>query len=454
MSKKIYKLFMLIVILSLIVPFSAIGQNPAYAAAPAAAVTVTILHTNDFHGQLEASGSNPGGARLAAVIKAQKALAPDKTLVVDAGDEMQGSLLSNLSHGAPVIGTFNAIGYDLATFGNHEFDWNQTVLAQRTTQASYDFISANIVSAADCATAGWDLPPFVKEAFKVETIAGVKIAFIGVTTQETPTITLAANTAGICFVDPTKAIEHYYPAMKTAGADAIVVLSHLGLNDGGYGYGLNVYGDKTLATKLNTDAKPVDLIIGGHSHTDLSGPPVVVTKVGNTVIGQAYYNGRQVGKADLTIDSAAHTVSVNWTTIKVSTTGTVDSAVDTVIKGYAADPIYQGLINQPIGYTNVDLPKDYNLDNMMGSFVDSAIYNYLNTDTPTENDIDLFFNNAGGIRTDWCAVADTANPGTFKWSSTHADCAVSGLYTHAPMLLTYGNMFTILPFGNATVVGT
>ncbi len=77
----------------------------------------------------------------------------------------------------------------------------------------------------------------------------------------------------------------------------------------------------------------------------------------------------------------------------------------------------------------------------MGNFVDDAIYNYLNTDGDPANDIDLFFNNAGGIRTDWC------------WSSTGwiTTGCVSG--THAPGLLTYGNMFTILPFGNATVVG-
>ncbi len=78
---------------------------------------------------------------------------------------------------------------------------------------------------------------------------------------------------------------------------------------------------------------------------------------------------------------------------------------------------------------------------MMGTFIDDAIYNYLNTDAVPGNDIDLFFNNAGGIRTDWCWVGGA-------WAST--GCAAG---THAPALLTYGNMFTVLPFGNATVVG-
>ena len=78
---------------------------------------------------------------------------------------------------------------------------------------------------------------------------------------------------------------------------------------------------------------------------------------------------------------------------------------------------------------------------MMGTFIDDAIYNYLNTDAEPTNDIDIFFNNAGGIRTDWCWSRHA-------WASIGC---VSG--THAAGLLNYGNMFTVLPFGNATVVG-
>src|SRR5450759_4316896 len=153
MAKKTYKLFMLIVILSLVIPFSAFAKSPA---SPAASVTVTILHTNDFHGQLEASGSNPGMARVAAVVTGVRtAVGAANVLLVDAGDEMQGSLLSNLQHGLPTIATFNAMGYNVATFGNHEFDWGQTVLGDRTTQATYPFVTANIVKndTGSCATA-------------------------------------------------------------------------------------------------------------------------------------------------------------------------------------------------------------------------------------------------------------------------------------------------------------
>ena len=71
------------------------------------------------------------------------AVGADHVLLVDAGDEMQGSLLSNLQHGAPTIATFNAMDYAVATFGNHEFDWGQVNLSDRTAQADYPFVTAN-----------------------------------------------------------------------------------------------------------------------------------------------------------------------------------------------------------------------------------------------------------------------------------------------------------------------
>ncbi len=422
---------------------------PASVAA-ATPLTFTILHTNDFHGQLEPSGSNPGSARVAAVVNGVRtAVGASNVLLVDAGDEMQGSLLSNLQQGAPVIATYNAMGYAAATFGNHEFDWGQTVLAARTTQAAYPYVTANIVKndTGNCATAGWMKPDFAAAPYTVQTVNGVRVGFIGVTTQEVPTITIASATQGLCFKDPAESILHYYDAMKAA-SDVVVVLSHLGYPDGGYGYGIPVYGDQTLAKKLNDAGKSANLIVGGHSHTDLA----AATIVGSTAVVQAYYNGRNVGRADFTFNPDTKAVSLSWQRISVSTTGAEDPAVKALVTSYANDPAYQALINQPVGYAQTDLLRNYNGDAMMGDFVDDAIYGSLNSDATTANDIDLFFNNAGGIRTDWCDAPDPANPGKFMWSSNAADCQM-GVWSHDPMLLNYGQMFTILPFGNATVVG-
>ena len=459
MTNKIYKLLTLFIILSIALPMSMIMPGGNVNAAPPVPVTFTILHTNDFHGQLEevlaspGTSSNPGMARVATIVNdVRTAVGADKVLLVDGGDELQGSLLSNLQQGLPTIDVFKKMGYNVATFGNHEFDWGQTVLAARTAQAAtvapgtsaYPYVTANIVQkdTADCTNAGWTPPTFATGgAYQIVTVGTapntVKVAFIAVTTQETPTITVASATAGLCFKDPAESIIHYYDAMKAAGADVIVVLSHLGLEDGGYGYGIPIYGDKTLATKLNTAGKPVNLIIGGHSHTNMSS----ATVVGSTTVAQAHYNGRKVGRANITVDITG-AVSVSWSRLWVcaaNNTGTADCPTvtpeDATIKGlittYASDPWYQAEINRVVGFTNVPLVRNYNGDSLMGKFVNDAIYNDLNTDSDPANDVDMVFNNPGGLRADI----------TFPVTST------------LPVTLTHGMLFNVLPFGNATVVG-
>ena len=130
---------------------------------PPVDVTFTILHTNDFHGQLEPSGSNPGSPRVAQVVNdIRTAVGAANVLLVDSGDQMQGSLLSNLGDGTatgkgiPTIDVYNNMGYNAATFGNHEFDWGQVNLTDRTGEATYPYVTANIVKkgAGECRD-GW-----------------------------------------------------------------------------------------------------------------------------------------------------------------------------------------------------------------------------------------------------------------------------------------------------------
>ncbi len=456
MANNIHKLIALLIVLSLAMP----TPLPAQAASP---VNFTILHTNDFHGNLELSGSYPGAARVAQKIAdVRAAVGAQNLLVLDAGDIMQGSLLSNLQKGLPTIDYYRTIGYTAATFGNHEFDWGQTVLGDRIAQAESPatadetpvrMIAANITKKDAGGNCTWEpfnasVTPY--EVFTVGTAPDMaRVGVIGVGSVETPYITIAEATAGLCFSDPAESILHYYDALDAA-SDVIVVLSHNGFTDGGYGYGFTVYGDQTLAKNLNDAGKPVNLIIGGHSHTDVT----AAVKVGNTSVVQAHSAGRKVGRADFTFDPTTGAITVTWTRLVVATSDPEYAPIKALVDGYANDPAYQALINEPVGYAQVDLLRNYNGDGMMGDFVDDAIYNALNHDADSANDVDMFFNNAGGIRIDWCDKADPANPGAYIWSSDAADCSASGLWSHDPMMLTYGHMFQILPFGNATAVGT
>lgn len=428
-----------LVILCLAIPFTFSGNIQAESLKITSPVSFTILHTNDFHGNLEINSggntSNPGMARVAKVVNnIRSAIGSENVLLLDGGDEMQGSLISNLTRGEATIDVFNAMGYDAATFGNHEFDWGQDVLRDRVDQAEYPFLSANIVS-GDCA--GWTSPDFV-EPYSI-LLAGpvgnqVRVGVIGVSTTETPTITIAEATAGLCFKDPAESILHYYDELKGI-SDVIVVISHLGYIDGGYGYGLPVYGDQTLAQKLIDAGKSVPLIIGGHSHTDVTVPITLIG--GKTAVVQARYNGRQVGRADLTVLPDG-SVTVTWSKIPVPTSTIdppppfpdplADAAIESLIQTYVTDPDYVALINTEIGWTNVPIIRDYNGDSLMGDFVNDAIYNDLNTDGFPENDVEMVFNNPGGLRAD----------------------IVCATY---PCKLNFGMMFSVLPFGNQTIVG-
>jgi 5'-nucleotidase / UDP-sugar diphosphatase len=445
-------------------PHSQVWRYPVLAisgpVASAGPFTFTIVHTNDFHGNLEPAGSNPGAARTAQKIAdVRTAVGDENLLVLDAGDIMQGSLLSNLQDGLPTIDYYRTIGYDAATFGNHEFDWGQAVLGDRIAQAEapatadetpMQMVAANITTKVGD-TCTWE--PFNPSVspYEVFTVGSgsdtVRVGVIGVGSVETPYITIAEATAGLCFRDPAESILHHYDALDAA-SDVIVVLSHNGYTDGGYGYGFTVYGDQTLAQKLIDAGKPANLIIGGHSHTDLT----AATMVGDTAVVQAHYAGRKVGRADITYDPDTGAVGIAWQRIVVGTSDPQYPPVHTLVQSYATDPAYQALINTPIGYAQVDLLRNYNGNSMMADFVNDAVYGALNTDFDTANDVDLVLNNPGGIRTDWCDTWDPVTS-TWVWSSDAADCS-QGLWAHDPMLLTYGQMFSILPYGNATAVGT
>ncbi len=393
---------------------------------------VTLMHTNDFHGNLEPAGSNPGIARLANKIKqVRNEVNSANTLLLDAGDIMQSSLLSNLKKGEPTIDLYNFVGYNVATFGNHEFDWGQQVLISRTLQATFPFVVSNLVvnDTGNCATAGWTTPvsltvkPWITKTVGAPGNQAV-IGILGTASIETPYITIASATEGLCFKNPAEAIAHHYNDVKAAGADVIVVLSHNGLNDGGYGYGFTVEGERTLARKLVEQDTPANLIIGGHSHIDMAAAEVV----SGTTVAQAHYAGRKLGRADLIINKATDTATIKWTRLVVGTSDPEDAATKARVNVWAQDPVYQAQINQVIGFSNVDLVRNYDGDNLMGALVNDSIYNDLNTDENPVNDVDMVFNNSGGLRTDLTSITK-------------------------PFTLTYGMMYSILPFGNATLVG-
>ena len=225
-----------------------------------------VLALTDLHGQLEArvwdwSGGRAvgGAAALKPWMDSLAAACRCTTVRLDAGDEMQGTPVSNLNYGRGVIALMNALGIDAAAIGNHEFDWSIDTLRARMQDAHYKFLSANITDSAGSARPDWAQP------WTVVTKNGVKIAVIGITTTTTPTSTAPRNVRGLAFGNGAEAVRRYLPAARAA-ADFVIVVAHEGSG-------------AIFDVARGLDSASVDLIVAGHTHqridTMVNGIPIV-----------------------------------------------------------------------------------------------------------------------------------------------------------------------------------
>jgi 2',3'-cyclic-nucleotide 2'-phosphodiesterase (5'-nucleotidase family) len=385
----------------------------------AAAKQITILHTNDFHGNLESDSSGRGGSAYIAgkVNEIRTAVGAENVALLDAGDVyFGGAPISALTEGESAIDIYKMMGYQVATYGNHEFDHGQTVMAERSTQSGFPWVSANIVVEGT----EWDHPAW-SPPYTILTLgpAGdqVKLGIIGLTTDETPVVTLKGTTDGIVFKDPTAAVLHYYDEVM-AQSDALIVLAHVGTKDSGPYKGL-----KTIAQELIDAGKPVDLMIGGHQHEQITTPIMV----GGTAIVEAYYAGRNLGRVNATIDPATKKLTVDsFTAITINNTLTPDTTIANRVAYWKG--IVAPIMAQPVGESNVALVRDYNAESNVGDLVaDSMLWKADEYDDGTVNgSVQVAFTNAGGLRAD----IPIPTGGTL------------------PFTLTWGDTFSILPFGN------
>ncbi|HEY6000412.1 MAG TPA: 5'-nucleotidase C-terminal domain-containing protein [bacterium] len=294
-------------------------------AAPAlsSAETLTILHVNDFHGALEptrtASGQpeEGGAARLAAVMRAERT---PTTLFLSAGDLMQGTNISNLFAGKPVIEVFNLMGLDASAVGNHEFDAGQAALAERAAEARFPFLAANIEGSGP-----W-------KPSEVRRVGGLRVALFGLTTEETPVATHPRNVQGLKFTDAAAAARRMVAELRPQ-ADLVIALTHLGFEE-----------DEKLAAA----APGIDIIVGGHTHTKVEQP----AQVGTTLVLQAYERGAVLGRLDLEVVDGT-VVAHRYRLVPVTGAAGEDPEVAAVVAGYAAR--LGAKMGEPVGTAAVDL---------------------------------------------------------------------------------------------------
>ena len=367
---------------------------------------VTILYTNDVHTYIDNKSPKPTYAAIAALKKSIEDTGRD-VLLVDAGDHIQGTAYGSMDDGATIIELMNEAGYDLATPGNHEFDYGMARAKAVIQEADFPYVSCNWV---DLRT-GFNVLPSVKFFF----VGGRKIAFVGVTTPETFTKSTPAyfmNDAQTRYIydilggeDGQKLYDAVQKAIDKAefwGADTIIGLGHLGVDPSSSPW---------TSEEVIAHTHGFTAFIDGHSHTvmankqvtDASGKAVTLTQTGS------YFKniGKMTVGADGTIttelidtyeglDAAVAATASNWISAVDDMLGEEIAVGDT--KFYINDPA-TGKRRIRSGETN------------LGDFVADGIYTYFNEIEELHCDVAIM--NGGGIRTDV-----EAGPWSFKTCKT------------------------------------
>ena len=367
---------------------------------------VTILYTNDVHTYIDNKSPKPTYAAIAALKKSIEDTGRD-VLLVDAGDHIQGTAYGSMDDGATIIELMNEAGYDLATPGNHEFDYGMARAKAVIQEADFPYVSCNWV---DLRT-GFNVLPSVKFFF----VGGRKIAFVGVTTPETFTKSTPAyfmNDAQTKYIydilggeDGQKLYDAVQKAIDKAefwGADTIIGLGHLGVDPSSSPW---------TSEEVIAHTHGFTAFIDGHSHTvmankqvtDASGKAVTLTQTGS------YF--KNIGKMTVGADGTITTELINtYEGLDAAVAATASnwiSAVDDMLGEEIAVGDTKFYINDPATGKRRIRSGETNL----GDFVADGIYTYFNENEELHCDIAIM--NGGGIRTDV-----EAGPWSFKTCKT------------------------------------
>lgn len=396
--------------------FASLARERRPAAPPRAAATrrLRVIGINDFHGTFtprpDARGTRYGGAgQFAARIRElERDCRPPQctSILLDGGDEFQGTPASNLAYGRPVVTFFDSLGVVAGALGNHEFDWGQDTLRARMRDAKYAILAANVRDTSGRRPA-WIRPDTLVER------DGLRIGVIGVATVETPQTTRAANVADLRFIDPAPVVDEHARALRARGADVVIVVAHAGAFEGRGG--ADATGE--IVELVSRLTQPIDAVVSGHTHSHLN------IRVRGVPVVQARSNGRAVASIDLAVGDRP--VQDGW----IAGSRVLDARVrDVLTDSVAPDP--QGeriaqraldevapIADRPIGRILDAMPRSRGGEYALGNLIADAFREATKTDVAVMN--------PGGVRADLAAGEAT-----------------------------YGTLYEIAPFANVLYVVT
>jgi len=400
------------IVMLFVLIFSALPVN-----AQGGDLQLTVLHTNDVHGRVdefdkygnscdeEEKAENKcfgGAARLQTMIKQIRAEGGN-VLLLDGGDQFQGTLFYNQYKGQAAREMMNALGYNAMAVGNHEFDDGPATLAKFIDAVNFPVLSANIDASAEPALAGKIQPYTILE------VGGEQIGVVGFTTEDTAI--LSSPGPNVVFNNIETSVQAAVDELTAQGVNKILAVSHAGFGK-----------DREVAAAVTG----LDVIIAGHTNTYLSNtdedaedvyPVVVNAPDGNPVLLVSdFTRAKYLGRLDVTFDANGVAADYSGNPILLDSSVAQDTDVQARVDALA-EPL-DALMNQVIGTAAVDLDGDRANcrfgECVMGNLIADAILWH------SQNEgVQIVFQNGGGIRASIPAGE-----------------------------VTVGDVLTVLPFGN------
>ena len=373
-----------------------------------------ILHTTDVHGHL-----TDGLTGIASLVDEARAES-SAVLLLDSGDMWSGTLMSDRTEGALGVAAYNAMGYDAAAIGNHEFDYGPVgpertggedpleSLKERLAEAHFPMLSANLVDKTTGKRPDW---PNLKASVLLER-GGFVVGLVGATTEETPSITFPHVGEALAFTDAAKAVGAEAQALREQGADLVILVAHIGgqCRDFSDPDDLSSCDNESeLFTLVRALPKGlIDIALGGHTHRP------VAHRVNGVLVAHTGSAGTHL--MDISVSRGPEGINLSWDPPRpsapdVSTVGPTRAALDAVLAPAIATQRSQR--EEKLGATIVrPLGRNMEESGAVGSFLcDILLARH------AEHEICIL--NSGGVRAPIPAGE-----------------------------LTYGQLYDVLPFGN------
>lgn len=376
-QRSISILLILVLILTSVITASA--QEPTN-------VTLTILGTNDMHsyyaqtpdkapeGETATTG-RLGYAKISAYKKLLEETGP--VLLFDAGDATHGQVFATLLQGESIIMLMEAAGYDAMVPGNHDFNYGQEQLLDLAYMADFPILAANVIYEEN----GFSFLP----EYTILNVDGIKVGVFGIATPETLYKSSPTNTEGLEFQNPEE-IAAWMADYLDPFVDVVVCLSHLGVDEG----------SEFVSTKIAEATDKIDVIIDGHSHTEMTEPVMV----GDTMIIQSGEHGRNIDQVEIELTLPAERTGRAEIVSKIGKLVTYEDLLDLepdpdILETTAAvEALISEVSEQVIGKSAIDLDGERETNRTsetnLGNLVTDAMI--------AETGADVALTNGGGIR--------------------------------------------------------